>query len=134
MALIDDVFSQIPTRLLKQWGLDMTYVKAATSEAYDPVTGTISGTETSVALKGVILKLNPKELNGNYQTNDIKVIIGNDELGNYYPNVRDRVRYTEAGSTREGRIVDVESYPGQRVKDGLSMLSPIVATMQLCTI
>jgi hypothetical protein len=112
MALIDDVFSQIPTRLLKQWGLDMTYVKAATSEAYDPATGTISGTETSVALKGVILKLNPKELNGDYQTNDIKVIIGNDELGNYYPNVRDRVRYTEAGSTREGRIVDVESYRG----------------------
>jgi hypothetical protein len=112
MALIDDVFSQIPTRLLKQWGLDMTYVKAATSEAYDPATGTISGTETSVALKGVILKLNPKEFNGDYQTNDIKVIIGNDELGNYYPNVRDRVRYTEAGSTREGRIVDVESYRG----------------------
>jgi hypothetical protein len=112
MALIDDVFGQIPTTLLNQWGLDMTYVKAATSEVYDPATGTISGTETSVALKGVILKLNPKELNSNYQTNDIKVIIGNDELGNYYPNVRDRVRYTEAGSTREGRIVDVESYRG----------------------
>ena len=112
MALIDDVFGQIPTTLLKQWGLDMTYVKAATSEVYDPATGTISGTETSVELKGVILRLNPKELNGDYQTNDIKVIIGNNELGNYYPNVRDRVRYTEAGSTREGRIVDVESYRG----------------------
>jgi len=112
MALIDDVFGQIPATLLKQWGLDMTYVKAAASEVYDPVTGTISGTETSVALTGLILKLNPKELNGDYQTNDIKVIIGNDELGNYYPNVRDRVRYTEAGATREGRIVDVESYRG----------------------
>jgi hypothetical protein len=112
MALIDDVFGKIPATLLSQWGLDMTYVKAATSEVYDPATGTISGAETSVALKGVILRLNPKELNGDYQTNDIKVIIGNDELGNYYPNVRDRVRYTEAGSTREGRIVDVESYRG----------------------
>ena len=112
MALIDDVFGKIPATLLNQWGLDMTYVKAATSEVYDPATGTISGAETSVALKGVILRLNPKELNGDYQTNDIKVIIGNDELGNYYPNIRDRVRYTEAGSTREGRIVDVESYRG----------------------
>ena len=112
MALNDDVYAQIPTTLLKQWGLDKTNVKAATSEVYDPATGTISGTETSVELKGVILRLNPKELNGDYQTNDIKVIIGNDELGNYYPNVRDRVRYTEAGSTREGRIVDVESYRG----------------------
>jgi len=112
MALIDNVFSKIPATLLNQWGLDMTYVKAATSEVYDPATGTISGTETSVSLKGVILRLNPKELNGDYQTNDIKVIIGNEELGDYYPNVRDRLQYTESGSTREGRIVDVESYRG----------------------
>ena len=112
MALIDNVFSKIPATLLNQWGLDMTYVKAATSEVYDPATGTVSGTETSVSLKGVILRLNPKELNGDYQTTDIKVIIGNEELGDYYPNVRDRLQYTESGSTREGRIVDVESYRG----------------------
>lgn len=114
MALIDDVFSKIPETLLSQWGLDMTYVKAAASEVYDPATGTISGTETSVSLKGVILRLNPKELNGDYQTNDIKVIIGNKELGDYYPNVRDRLQYTESESTREGRIVDVESYRGDK--------------------
>tara|TARA_R110001592_G_scaffold261190_2_gene526005 strand:- start:11840 stop:12217 length:378 start_codon:yes stop_codon:yes gene_type:complete len=113
MALIDDVFSKIPETLLNRWGLDMTYVKAAVSEVYDPATGTISGTETSVSLKGVILKLNPKELNGDYQTNDIKVIIGNEELGDYYPNVRDRLQYTESELTREGRIVDVESYRGE---------------------
>tara|TARA_R100001460_G_scaffold22698_6_gene46106 strand:- start:465 stop:842 length:378 start_codon:yes stop_codon:yes gene_type:complete len=112
MALIDEVFAKVPERVLKDWGVDMTYVKAAASEVYDPTTGTISGTETSVELKGVILRMDPKELNGNSQSNELKVIIGNSELGDYYPNVRDRMRYTEAGTTREARVVNVESYRG----------------------
>ena len=112
MALIDEVFAKVPERVLKDWGVDMTYVKAAASEVYDPTTGTISGTETSVELKGVILRMDPKELNGNSQSNELKVIIGNSELGDYYPNIRDRMRYTEAGTTREARVVNVESYRG----------------------
>ena len=40
------------------------------------------------------------------------MVIGNAELGDYYPNVRDRVRFTEAGETKEGRIIDVESFRG----------------------
>lgn len=114
MSLVDDVFKKIPAPLLTKWGSDLTYVKAATTETYDPSTGTISGSETTVTVKGIITVLNPKEFRGQYQTTDIKIIIGNSELGNYYPNVRDRVRYTEAGSTREGRIIDVETYRGDQ--------------------
>lgn len=112
MALIDDVFGGVPASLLNDWGYDMTYVKAATTETYNATTGTISGTETSVTVKGLISKLDPKEFRGEAQTTDIKVIIGNAELNDYYPNVRDRLRYTEAGQTREGRIIDVESFRG----------------------
>lgn len=112
MALIDDVFGGVPASLLNDWGYDMTYVKAATTETYNPTTGTISGTETSVTVKGLISKLDPKEFRGEAQTTDMKVIIGNAELNDYYPNVRDRLRYTEAGETREGRIIDVESFRG----------------------
>lgn len=112
MALIDDVFSSIPASLLNDWGYDMTYVKAATTETYDPTTGTISGTETSVTVKGIIMKLDPKEFRGEAQSTDMKVVIGNAELGDYYPNVRDRLRFTEAGETKEGRIIDVESFRG----------------------
>ena len=112
MALIDDVFGGIPASLLNDWGYDMTYVKAATTETYNATTGTISGTETSVTVKGLISRLDPKEFRGEAQTTDMKVIIGNAELNDYYPNVRDRLRYTEAGQTREGRIIDVESFRG----------------------
>ena len=112
MALIDDVFGGIPPSLLNDWGYDMTYVKAATTETYNATTGTISGTETSVTVKGVIMKLDPKEFRGEAQSTDMKVIIGSVELGDYYPNVRDRVRFTQAGETKEGRIIDVESFRG----------------------
>ena len=112
MALIDDVFGGVPASLLNDWGYDMTYVKAATTETYNATTGTISGTETSVTVKGLISRLDPKEFRGEAQTTDMKVIIGNAELNDYYPNVRDRLRYTEAGQTREGRIIDVESFRG----------------------
>jgi len=114
MSLIDDVFKGIPAPLLSKWGQDLTYVKAATTETYDPATGTISGSETNVTVKGIITKLNPKEFRGQYQTTDIKVIIGNSELGDYYPNVRDRLEYSEAGSTRVGRIIDVDIYRGEQ--------------------
>ena len=112
MALIDDVFGGIPASLLNDWGYDMTYVKAAATETYNAATGTVSGTETSVTVKGLIMKLDPKEFRGEFQTTDVKVVIGNAELGDYYPNVRDRLRFTEAGETKEGRIVDVESFRG----------------------
>lgn len=112
MALIDDVFGGIPATLLNDWGYDMTYVKAATTETYNATTGTVSGTETSVTVKGLISKLDPREFRGEAQSTDIKVIIGSAELNDYYPNVRDRLRYTEAGETREGRIIDVESFRG----------------------
>ena len=112
MALIDNVFGNIPASLLNEWGYDMTYVKAAAAETYNAATGTISGTETSVTVKGIIMKLDQKESRREFQNTDIKVVIGNAELGDYYPNVRDRVRFTQAGETKEGRIIDVESFRG----------------------
>lgn len=114
MGLVDDVFAGIPAPLLNDWGEDLTYIKAATTETYDPSTGTISGAEVSVTVKGVITKLNPKEFRSQYQTTDIKIIIGNAELGNYYPNVRDRIQYDEAGTTRTARIIDTDTYRGAR--------------------
>ena len=112
MSLVDNVFKEIPAPLLTQWGTDITYIKAATTETYNPTTGTISGTETNVTVKAVITKLNPKEFRGQYQTTDIKVLLGNAELGDYYPNVRDRIEYDESGNTRVGRIIDVDTYRG----------------------
>lgn len=125
MSLIDDVFKSIPAPLLTKWGQDLTYVKAATTETYDPATGTISGTETNITVKGIITKLTPKEFRGQFQTTDIKIIIGNAELGNYFPNIRDRIEYDEGGATRVARIIDVDTYRGEQ-----AILHNIVARPQ----
>lgn len=125
MSLVDDVFKDIPAPLLTKWGQDLTYVKAATTETYDPATGTISGSETNVTVKGIITKLTPKEFRGQFQTTDIKIIIGNAELGNYFPNIRDRIEYDEGGTTRVARIIDVDTYRGEQ-----AILHNIVARPQ----
>ena len=125
MSLVDDVFKEIPAPLLTKWGQDLTYVKAATTETYDPATGTISGSETNVTVKGIITKLTPKEFRGQFQTTDIKIIIGNAELGNYFPNIRDRIEYDEGGTTRVARIIDVDTYRGEQ-----AILHNIVARPQ----
>jgi len=41
-------------------------------------------------------------------------VIGNAELGDYYPNIRDTIQYTEAGTTKTGRIIDVKTYRGDQ--------------------
>jgi hypothetical protein len=125
MSLVDDVFKQLPAPLLTKWGQDLTYVKAAVTETYDPATGTISGSETNVTVKGIITKLTPKEFRGQFQTTDIKIIIGNAELGNYFPNIRDRIEYDEGGTTRVARIIDVDTYRGEQ-----AILHNIVARPQ----
>jgi len=112
MGLIDDTFAPIPTSLLADWGQDITYIKTTTPRTYDPTTGNVTGADTNVTVKGVILRLNPRESEGLYQATDVKVIIGSSELGTYYPTEADRIQYTQAGVTREAKIVAITSYRG----------------------
>lgn len=112
MALIDDIFKPVPTSLLADFGQDVTYIKAGSTETYSPTTGAITSTETTITVRAYIGKIEPKELDGFYQTTDLKFIIGTAELGTYYPTVRDRVQYTEAGTTKVGRIIDINTYRG----------------------
>ena len=112
MGLIDDTFASIPTGILADWGQTITYIKTATPRTYDPTTGNVTGSDTNVTLKGVITRLTPRESEGLYQTTDLKVIIGNSELGTYYPTEADRIQYTQAGATREAKIISITSYRG----------------------
>lgn len=113
MSLIDTVFAAIPAPLLADWGYNLTYIKQ-TAASYNSTTGTLTNTNTNITVKGVITKANPEEFEGYYQTNDLKVIIGNAELGDYYPNIRDTVQYAEAGTTKTGRIISVKTYRGDQ--------------------
>jgi hypothetical protein len=112
MGLIDTTFAPLPTAVLADWGQNITYIKTTTPRTYDPTTGTVTGADTNVTVKGVILRLTPRESEGLYQSTDVKVIIGSSELGTYYPTEADRIQYTQAGVTREAKIINITSYRG----------------------
>ena len=112
MGLIDTTFAPLPTAILADWGQDITYIKTTTPRTYDPTTGSVNGADTNVTVKGVILRLTPRESEGLYQSTDVKVIIGSSELGTYYPTEADRIQYTQAGATREAKIINITSYRG----------------------
>ena len=114
MAAIDDIFKSIPTQVLSQFGQDLTYIKTLTPRNYNPTTGAVIGSDTSVTVKGIISQINSSENEGVYQTSDLSVLIGAEELGDYYPTQADRIQYTQAGSTVEAKIISVRTYRGDQ--------------------
>ena len=72
----------------------------------------MTGSDTNVTVKGVITTLDSSEDEGLYQTTDVKMVIGSEELGDYYPTEADRVQYPQAGATREGKIISVKTARG----------------------
>ena len=114
MAKIDDVFGSLPASILNTWGQTLTFVKSTTPKTYNPTTGGVTGADTDVSVKGVILEINSNENEGLYQTTDLKIVIGASELGDYYPTEADRVQYSQAGATREGKIINVQTKRGDK--------------------
>ena len=112
MAKIDDVFGSVPASILNTWGQDFTFIKSTTPKTYNPTTGAVTGADTNVTVKGVITNLNSSEDDGLYQTTDVKMVIGSAELGDYYPTEADRVQYSQAGATREGKIISSKTARG----------------------
>jgi hypothetical protein len=112
MGRIDTTFAPIAGPLLRDWGQDITYVKTSTPRSYNPTTGAVSGADITVTVRALIVRLNPRESEGLYQTTDIKVILGSAELGTYYPTEADRIRYLQDGATREAKILSVTTYRG----------------------
>lgn len=112
MARIDDIFSGITKTVMTDWGQDITYIKTSTPSTYNPVTGAVFQSETEITVRAVITKVNPKEYDGLYQTTDLKILFGADELGDYYPTQADRLQYIEAGETREAKLIDITTQRG----------------------
>jgi hypothetical protein len=97
---------------MADWGSDITYVKTSTPRNYDPLTGEVNGADVEVTVRAVISSISSREQEGLYQTTDLSVLIGNEELGTYFPTEADRIRYPQAGVTREAKIINVRSYRG----------------------
>ena len=112
MAKIDDVFGNVPASILSTWGQTLTFVKTTTPRTYNPTTGAVTGADTNVSVKGVITEINSSEDEGLYQTTDLKIVIGANELGDYYPTEADRIQYPQAGATKEGKIINIQTARG----------------------
>lgn len=113
MSRVDDTFAAIPAQLLADWGQNATYIKASTATTYNPTTGEVSGADTSFTVRALIFQATPEEFESYYQTQDLKVIIGNAELGTYMPSIRDRIEYVEHGKYRVGRIITSKTSRGE---------------------
>jgi hypothetical protein len=122
MSLVDSTFAAIPAQLLADWGQNVTYLKANTAPTYNTTTGEVSGADTSLTVRALIFQARPEEFESFYQTNDLKVIIGNAELGAYSPSIRDRIQYSENSKTRTGRIISCKTSRGE---------NPVVHTILL---
>lgn len=112
MSLIDTTFAPIPGPLLADWGQNVTYIRAAQTETYNPTTGQVYGAETATTVRAIITQVNPEEFDSTYQTTDLKLIIGNTELGAYVPSIRDRIQYTENGTPKTARIINTKTIRG----------------------
>jgi hypothetical protein len=114
MSRVDTTFASIPGPLLRDWGQDVTYVKAGYSTTYNPQTGGVLAAETRLTVRVLITQLKPEEFDSTYQTTDVKMLLGNSELEEYVPSVRDTIEYEQNGTTRTGRIINVKTFRGER--------------------
>jgi len=113
MSFIDDTFKSLPKQLLDSFGIDVTYIKTATSQTYNTTTGEVSGSDTNIELKAIISNVSGSTYEGTSQTNDLKFIFGNDELGSYYPKVKDRIQYAAEGVNKVARIISINTSRGE---------------------
>jgi hypothetical protein len=120
MSQIDTVFQPIPGPLLRDWGRDVTYIKGGPTSNYVPATGEVQSTQVRLPVRVIITQIKPEEFDSTYQTTDIKLLLGNTELGSYTPSVRDQIEYTDNGTTRTARILSIKTYKGE---------SPILHTL-----
>lgn len=112
MSFIDNTFKSLPEQLLGTFGIDVTYIKTATSQTYNTTTGEVSGSDTNVSIKALISNVSGSAYEGTSQTTDLKIIFGNKELGTYYPKVKDSIQYAEDGVNKVGRIISINTSRG----------------------
>ena len=112
MSFIDNTFKSLPEQLLGTFGIDVTYIKTATSQTYNTTTGEVSGSDTNISMKAVISNVSGSTYEGSSQSTDLRIIFGNKELGTYYPKVKDSIQYAENGVNKVARIISINTSRG----------------------
>ena len=112
MSFIDNTFKSLPEQLLGTFGIDVTYIKTATSQTYNTTTGEVSGSDTNISVKALISNVSGSTYEGSSQSTDLRIIFGNKELGTYYPKVKDSIQYAENGVNKVARIISINTSRG----------------------
>ena len=112
MSFVDNTFKGLPEQLLNTFGIDVTYIKTATSQTYNTTTGEVSGSDTNISMKALISNVSGSTYEGSSQSTDLKIIFGNKELGTYYPKVKDSIQYAEDGVNKVARIISINTSRG----------------------
>ena len=112
MSFIDNTFKSLPEQLLGSFGIDVTYIKTATSQTYNTTTGEVSGSDTNISMKALIRNVSGYTYEGSSQSTDLRIIFGNKELGTYYPKVKDSIQYAENGVNKVARIISINTSRG----------------------
>ena len=112
MSFIDNTFKSLPEQLLGTFGIDVTYIKTATSQTYNTTTGEVSGSDTNISMKALISNVSGSTYEGSSQSTDLRIIFGNKELGTYYPKVKDSIQYAENGVNKVARIISINTSRG----------------------
>jgi len=113
MSLVDDIFSSIPAPLINQFGIDATYIKLSQNQTYNPETGVVSGYSQEISVKIFPYTPGGDDLAGvKFEQTGVKILLSTQELGSYYPQKGDSIRYQETGVSRTAIIAGVESSRG----------------------
>ena len=112
MSFVDNTFKGLPEQLLNTFGIDVTYIKTATSQTYNTTTGEVSGSDTNISMKALISNVSGSTYEGSSQSTDLRIIFGNKELGTYYPKVKDSIQYAENGVNKVARIISINTSRG----------------------
>ena len=112
MSFVDNTFKGLPEQLLNKFGINVTYIKTATSQTYNTTTGEVSGSSTNISMKALISNVSGSTYEGTSQSTDLRIIFGNKELGTYYPKVKDSIQYAEDGVNKVARIISVSTSRG----------------------
>lgn len=112
MSKADDVFGPLAGPLVAEWGSTCQYIRVSDPGTYDPLTGQVTGGETTFNVKAVMLELEPQEYEGVFQQSDFKLIIDPGQIDNGYITTADKFVVPFPSGNKTCKVIDVVTYRG----------------------
>lgn len=112
MSRIDTTFGSLAERLVTAWSMSGVVFLRSDPGTYDSDTGAVTTVFTRIPVKAVITRLTPKEYEGLYQSQDVKIIPDPTPLRPIPIKQSDFFEYPQNGRTVRAKIIDIRGYRG----------------------